>query len=112
MKRVTCIFLCSISISAIAETYTQAREISEIELKQYSSSSSELTYFNIYSATGSWDPSGCALQSVVQFKSTDTIGYEQFLSMALAAKMGQKKVSFNGECTSDTLFSATNIKIW
>ena len=108
MKKCILLLTILLSFTTLAETYTQAREISEIELKQYSN----MTYFNVYSSAGSWGAVGCAQQSVVTFKSTETIGYEQFLSMVLAAKMANKKVSFNVTCTDSTSLKGINIKIW
>jgi len=104
--------LLLLSSYSFSETYTQAREISEIALTEYKSISAELTYLDIYSATGSWDPAGCSQQSIVSIKSNEIIGYEQFLSMALAAKMSGKKVAFSGDCIDDRIFKANKIKIF
>ena len=84
--------LLLLSSYSFSETYTQAREISEIELTEYRTTTEGvapgITYLGVYSSTGSWDPAGCAQQSIVSIKSNEIIGYEQFLSMVLAAKMG------------------------
>jgi len=109
-------FLLMLSVPVMSETYTQAKEISEIELTEYRTTiegiKPGITYLGIYSSTGSWEPLGCGQQSIVSIKSNEIIGYEQFLSMALAAKMGQRKVAFSGECIDDRTFKATKIKIF
>jgi hypothetical protein len=104
-------FLIGATTALSEDTFTQAKAISQIELKQWGG---ELTYFNLYSETGSWDAkdSACSQAGIVSFHSTTTIGYEQFLSMALAAKLSGRNVSFKGECVDANVIKGMNIKIW
>lgn len=81
-------------ILSIAGTQTAQRTIEGVHVKQGG-------YFYFTSNEGNWSSSGCENAKYVLINGNDSVVEKEILSVALSAKLANKKVYFLGECHTD-----------
>lgn len=98
------LFMCS-SAAVLAVEWTGQRSIHEVRVREATG-----TAYLFTATEGQWGAPGCP--DAVYITISNSLGLkESILSVALAAKMADIKVMFNGTCVNSSTFSADYIII-